>query len=443
MNTCFMSVLLDGVPAVFNVRVCFPGCLALVVLVTSSLVAETKLPDRKNFHLYLLAGQSNMAGRGKVADVDKQPIARVLNFSKDNKWVPAVDPLHFDKPPIVGVGIGRSFAKVVVQKRPGVTIGLVPCAVGGSPMSSWDPGGYHAGTKTYPWDDCLKRVHAAQKYGTFKGILWHQGESDAQLDRSAVYEKKLHTLIARFRCVLEAPGLPFLAGQMGRWPGQPWDDAKKKVDAAHRLLPSTDNNTAFVSSRGLNHNGDGVHFDSASYRELGKRYAAAYLELEGRSRCTTGDARRPNVILIMADDVGYECFGCYGSRQYRTPNIDRLATEGMRFQHCYSQPLCTPSRVKLMTGLSNVRNYVAFSILNRDQRAIGQYMKQGGYHTAVAGKWQLLGAQHYAPRFRGRGTWPEKSGFDEICLWQVDQLGSRYWKPQLYVNGANRTFGPD
>ena len=443
MQMCFLSVLLGGVTAVFNVRYCFPGCLALTVLVASSLFAETRLPDRKNFHLYLLAGQSNMAGRGKVADVDKQPIARVLNFSKENKWVPAVDPLHFDKPPLVGVGIGRSFAKAVAQKRPGITIGLVPCAVGGSPISSWDPGGYHADTKTHPWDDCLKRVHAAQKYGTFKGILWHQGESDAQPDQSAVYEKKLHALIARFRGVLKAPDLPFLAGQMGRWPGRPWDAAKEKVDAAHRRLPSTAKYTAFVSSRGLNHNGDGVHFDSASYRELGKRFAAAYLEVEGRSRSTTGDARRPNVILIMADDVGYECFGCYGSRQYRTPNIDRLATEGIRFRHCYSQPLCTPSRVKLMTGVSNVRNYVAFSILNRDQRTIGQYMKLGGYRTAVAGKWQLLGAQHYAPQFRGRGTWPEKSGFEEICLWQVDQLGSRYWKPQLYVNGANRTFGPD
>ena len=291
MNTCFMSVLLDGVPAVFNVRVCFPACLSLAVLVTTSLDAETKLPDRKNFHLYLLAGQSNMAGRGKVADVDKQPIARVLNFSKENKWVPAVDPLHFDKPSIAGVGIGRSFAKVVAQNRPGVTIGLVPCAVGGSPISSWEPDGYHAGTQTHPWDDCLKRIHAAQKYGTFKGVLWHQGESDAQLDRSAVYEKKLHALIARFRRVLKTPGLPFLAGQMGRWPGRPWDDGKKKVDAAHRRLPSTANDTAFVSSRGLNHNGDGVHFDSTSYRELGRRYAAAYLELEGRSRPTIGNAR--------------------------------------------------------------------------------------------------------------------------------------------------------
>ncbi len=153
--------------------------------------------------------------------------------------------------------------------------------------------------------------------------------------------------------------------------------------------------------------------------------------------------RRPNVIVIMADDIGAECYGCYGSKQYRTPHIDRMAATGMRFTHCYSQPLCTPSRVKLMTGLSNARNYSAFSILNRDQKTIGQYFKEAGYATAVAGKWQLLGAEQYAPRFRGKGTWPQEAGFDHICLWQVDRLGSRYWAPLLYVDGENKSFGPD
>ena len=152
---------------------------------------------------------------------------------------------------------------------------------------------------------------------------------------------------------------------------------------------------------------------------------------------------RPNVILIMADDVGYECFGCYGSKQYRTPNIDRMAAGGMRFNHCYSQPLCTPSRVKLMTGLSNARNYSAFSVLNRDQRTIGHRFQTAGYKTLVAGKWQLLGAEHYAERFRGKGTWPRDAGFDHHCLWQVDRLGGRFWNPLLTIDGKTRQFGKD
>ena len=97
-------------------------------------------------------------------------------------------------------------------------------------------------------------------------------------------------------------------------------------------------------------------------------------------------ATRTNIILIMADDVGYECFGCYGSRQYSTPNIDRMAKDGMLFTHCYSQPLCTPSRVKIMTGISNVRNYSAFSVLNSDQKTIGHYFNEAGYKNSGCGE---------------------------------------------------------
>jgi arylsulfatase A len=152
-------------------------------------------------------------------------------------------------------------------------------------------------------------------------------------------------------------------------------------------------------------------------------------------------APKTNIILIMADDIGYECFGFAGSNQYKTPRLDQLVAEGMSFTHCYSQPLCTPSRVKLMTGLSNVRNYAAFSVLRQDQKTIGQYFQENGYRTCIAGKWQLYGAEHYAERFRGKGTMPEDAGFDSMCLWQVDKVGGRFWNPLLYVDGENRQFG--
>jgi arylsulfatase A len=152
-------------------------------------------------------------------------------------------------------------------------------------------------------------------------------------------------------------------------------------------------------------------------------------------------APKTNIILIMADDIGYECFGFAGSKQYKTPRLDQLVAAGMSFTHCYSQPLCTPSRVKLMTGLSNARNYAAFSVLRQDQKTIGQYFQENGYRTCVAGKWQLYGAEHYAERFRGKGTLPEDAGFDSMCLWQVDKLGGRFWNPLLYVDGENKQFG--
>ena len=121
--------------------------LLFLVGVAAAESPQVRLPARKDFHLYLLVGQSNMAGRGRVAAEDRKPLPRVVSFSKEGTWVPAVDPLHFDKPRVVGVGLGRSFAIEVAGKNPAVTIGLVPCAVGGSPISSWEPGGFHPGRR--------------------------------------------------------------------------------------------------------------------------------------------------------------------------------------------------------------------------------------------------------------------------------------------------------
>jgi arylsulfatase A-like enzyme len=156
---------------------------------------------------------------------------------------------------------------------------------------------------------------------------------------------------------------------------------------------------------------------------------------------------RPNIILIMADDVGVEAFGCYGGTSYATPRLDELARTGVRFTSCYAQPLCTPSRVKLMSGRSNIHNYVHFSILDPAEPSIGEMMRQAGYATAVVGKWQLLAADHYGER-AGTGTHPSDAGFDEYCLWQIDKLGSRYWNPRIDANGVvleglEDRYGPD
>jgi len=237
------------------------------------------LPSEKDFHLYLLVGQSNMAGRGKATSADKKPFDRVLMYTKEGEWKPATAPLHFDKPKIVGVGIGRSFAKKVLGERKDITIGLIPCAVGGSPIDSWTEGAFYKPTKSHPWDDALRRAKAALKTGRLKGILWHQGESDSKPGLAQAYAKKLHALVARFRKELKAKNVPFIAGQMGQFEERPWSDDKKLVDQAHQDLSKHVSNSAFVSSDGLKHKGDKVHFDADSYRELGRRYADAYLQL--------------------------------------------------------------------------------------------------------------------------------------------------------------------
>lgn len=239
---------------------------------------ELALPEKADFHLYLLAGQSNMAGRGKISSQDKVAHPRVFVLTKANQWEPAVDPLHFDKS-VAGVGLGKTFGEVIADANPNVVIGLIPCAVGGSPIESWSPGGFHAQTKSHPYDDCVKRMAVALKRGDLKGILWHQGESDANKEKARLYEKALDQLIKRFREQFRSPQVPFIVGQMGQFAERPWDQYRVQVDRVHQSLPSRVPGTAFVRSEGLGHRGDKVHFDSAGYRELGKRFAAAYLDL--------------------------------------------------------------------------------------------------------------------------------------------------------------------
>jgi len=154
-----------------------------------------------------------------------------------------------------------------------------------------------------------------------------------------------------------------------------------------------------------------------------------------------------NVILIMADDLGRETLGCYGGTGFKTPVLDELARTGARFRHCYSQPLCTPTRVQLMTGRYNFRNYIGFGVLKPGEPTFGHMMQEAGYATCVVGKWQLWGAND-SRGMGGRGVYPDEAGFDEYCLWQVEQIGERYADPLMYLNrrapeqlaGA---YGPD
>jgi arylsulfatase A len=154
---------------------------------------------------------------------------------------------------------------------------------------------------------------------------------------------------------------------------------------------------------------------------------------------------QPNIILIMADDLGYETIGANGGSSYQTPRLDQLASEGMRFEHCYAQPLCTPTRVQLMTGIYNVRNYVRFGLLHKSQTTFGHLFQKAGYATCVVGKWQL----------GKEADNPLQAGFDTHCLWQlvqgrVDSLGrdTRFSRPVLEIDGKlvayqDTDYGPD
>ncbi len=145
---------------------------------------------------------------------------------------------------------------------------------------------------------------------------------------------------------------------------------------------------------------------------------------------TTAQARQPNLILIMADDFGHECVTANGGESYATPNLDRLAAGGVRFEHCHAQPLCTPTRVQLMTGRYNVRNYLNFGTLLRTETTFGHLLQSNGYATGICGKWQL-GAEKDAP---------QHFGFAEACLWQHTRRPPRYANPGLEYDSVERDF---
>ena len=182
-------------------------------------------------------------------------------------------------------------------------------------------------------------------------------------------------------------------------------------------------------------------------------FISTILSVSSISCSSSEQVTPPNIILIMADDMGYECLGTYGNTVYNTPVLDELGKNGIKFNACVSQPLCTPSRVKIMTGLYNYRNYEYFGHLNTDEYTFGNLMRDAGYATCIAGKWQLNGLAFKEEVGDSQdNTKPNKLGFDEYCLWQLTHPnknnGGRYADPFIEQNGKfldrdKNAYGPD
>ena len=211
-----------------------------------------------------------MSGRGRLDEVEEQSHPGIYML-RDSTWLPAEEPLHTDKPERCGAGLGMSFAITVIDttRQP---IGLIPCAVGGSPLSRWMPG-------ADLYENAVRLTKEALKSGHLKGILWHQGESDsgeAMLAES--YGTRLEEMIHALRSELNAEEVPFIAGALGPFlkdhaGSRFYEIVNKRIQDAEQHLQ----NYTVVSSEGLTDNGDDLHFDARSVREFGLRYAKAFL----------------------------------------------------------------------------------------------------------------------------------------------------------------------
>ena len=152
--------------------------------------------------------------------------------------------------------------------------------------------------------------------------------------------------------------------------------------------------------------------------------------------------RPPNIVLIMADDVGCETLGCYGGQSYKPPHIDRLAKTGLKFTHCYAMPVCHPTRTCLLSGRyprhqGNPR-WGTFPRVDEAQ-TLAKALQSAGYRTSISGKWQLTLLLKDPQQ-------PHRMGFDDYCLFGWHE-GPRYHQPMIHQNGALRTdvsdrYGP-
>lgn len=174
---------------------------------------------------------------------------------------------------------------------------------------------------------------------------------------------------------------------------------------------------------------------------------------DNRDSLDSSSTRKPNIILIMADDLGYETLGTYGSVSYETPVLDRLAETGVKFNNAHALPLCTPTRVSLMTGKYNWRNWHSFGILDPKEKTFGHWMTEAGYRTCISGKWQLqsYNPPDFMPEYRGLGQRVEDAGFEEYFLWHAEHTedkGDRYPDPVIndngtYLSDTEGKYGPD
>lgn len=190
--------------------------------------------------------------------------------------------------------------------------------------------------------------------------------------------------------------------------------------------------------------------------------AVAVLLAQGLLSCGLNDSpreglpvRMPNIVLIMADDLGAETLGCYGNTIYSTPRLDRMAQEGARFENAFATPVCSPTRAMILTGLHPNRTGILERLdspndpgkLNRlpvHLETFAQVFQANGYATAIAGKWHL-------GDFQAHPDQPTTHGFDEYCLWVQYWNGerrSRYYGPHNWEDGTYQVhdveiFGPD
>lgn len=245
----------------------------------------------ETFHLFLLMGQSNMAGYGTLLPEDEKEIeeVRMLRDVKGQtdtyNWVPAKHPIHArlksDR-----FGLAGPFAETYRELYPQTTVGLIPMALGGAQITSMNKG-------TPLYQEAIDKALWAKEQGTLKAVLWHQGESDTVSPEHAdLYEGRLSQLIKDIRADLSEPDLIVIVGNLAEFYGTGADHSApqrvrqiNQVKDCLRSMPNKLPHVGFVESTGLRScDHHQVHFDRESYLIFGKRYLDVYWNRVNRKK---------------------------------------------------------------------------------------------------------------------------------------------------------------
>jgi len=242
----------------------------------------------KELEIYLLMGQSNMSGRASYSTAEGADMDRTYLFNNNNRWSVASNPLNKysilgDSSSQIQMGPSYTFAKTLTEYIPDLQLGLVVNAKGGSAIAQWAKG-------TFYYENSVAKAKEAMKYGKIKGIIWHQGCSDSS--KYSEYMDKLKQLVSDLRADLGDETIPFIAGQIN-----PSNDNKAAFNEVITTIADHIPYSSYAKADDLT-TLDGTHFDSASQRILGQRYATEILRMnygitgrvfeEGNTNLATG-----------------------------------------------------------------------------------------------------------------------------------------------------------
>lgn len=233
-------------------------------------VKVTQQIPKHNLWVFLLAGQSNMAGRAMVAPEDTVPIPGILSINRNSDLIQAKEPLHFYEPDMAGLDCGLSFGKQLRKYcSDSVYFLIIPASIGGSSIDQWLGDSLHRGVKLL--SNFKEKAELGKKYGVIKAIIWQQGEEDADDQRSIHYYDRLGKTIKLLREAAGDTTLPVAIGEIGTFLDN--SSYQKSINEQIARYTSKDSNTVAISSSTFGHIGDFVHFDAASQRKMGRMFA--------------------------------------------------------------------------------------------------------------------------------------------------------------------------